>query len=70
MSSNEVKKIEENHRITVGELKEHLRLFPDDMEITFGCTTEAVPLIFYRTKMRGDNLVQIELNEVTEDFII
>ena len=58
---------EENHRITVGELKEQLRLYSDDTEITFGNTLEAVPLVFYRVKTRGDKLVQIELNELRDE---
>ncbi len=44
-------------RITVGELREHLKVFPDDWEVTFG------GLEFYRTKQRGDKLVQIEFNQ-------
>lgn len=58
--------IEEESRITVGELKEKLQGYPDDTEITFGSTVAAVPLIFYRVKSRGDGLVQIELNEASE----
>lgn len=56
--------IEEENRITVGQLMEYLSGYPSDTEITFGATIEAVPLIFYRVKKRGDDLVQIELNEV------
>jgi hypothetical protein len=59
--------IEEEHRITVGELKERLQGYPDDTEITFGATRAAVPLVFFRVKTRGDDLVQIELNEVMEN---
>lgn len=74
MSSEEkrkkIKEFEENHRITVGELKEYLNSLPDDMEITFGCTMDGVPLIFHRTKLRGGNLLQIELNEVREEIIL
>ncbi len=50
--------------LTVGMLKEYLNGYADDTEITFGSTTQGVPLIFYRLKTRGDNLVQIELNEL------
>jgi hypothetical protein len=57
---------EKNHRVTVGELKEKLQGYSDDTEITFGATIAAVPLIFYRVKRRGDDLVQIELNEASE----
>src|ERR1700753_309884 len=55
---------EEEHRITVGELREQLNGYSDDTEITFGCALDAVPLIFYRVKTRGEKLVQIELNEL------
>lgn len=58
---------EEEHRITVGELLGQLRNYSPDTEITFGCTRDAIPLIFYRVKTRGDKLVQIELNELHED---
>lgn len=47
----------EEKRITVGELKMHLEAFTDDMEVSF-CGLE-----FYRTKRRGDDLVQIEFTE-------
>jgi Mor family transcriptional regulator len=43
--------------ITVGELKKHLESFSDDTVIYFG------GLDFYRTKPRGDKLVQIEFNQ-------
>ena len=48
---------------TVKDLREELAGLPDDTEITFGSTVAAVPLVFYRFKMRGDKLLQIELNE-------
>ncbi|MGE0269473.1 MAG: hypothetical protein AB7S78_13570 [Candidatus Omnitrophota bacterium] len=56
--------VERESRITIGRLREDLQGYSDDTEITFGSTREAVPLIFYRVKRRGDGLVQIELNEV------
>ncbi len=55
---------EEQSRITVGELKEQLGMYSDDTEITFGNTLDAVPLVFYWVKTRGDKLAQIELNEL------
>jgi hypothetical protein len=58
---------EERRRITVGDLRKELASYSDDTEITFGCTLDAVPLIFYRVKARGDKLVQIELNELTDE---
>ena len=50
--------------ITLGELRQLLAGYPDDMVITFGATREAVPLVFYRVKQRGEKLLQIELNEL------
>ena len=60
---------EEESRITVGELREQLSGYSDDTEITFGCTLDAVPLIFYRVKTRGEKLVQIELNELHDEEV-
>ena len=50
-------------RITKGELFAHLDSLSDDTEIDFGCTLLGVPLEFFRFKMRGDNLMCIELSE-------
>lgn len=49
--------------LTVGQLVDDLLLFGRDCEITFGSTMAGAELVFYRTKRRGENLVQIELNE-------
>lgn len=43
--------------ITVGELRELLANFADDWELSFGA------LHFYRVKVRGEKLVQIEFDE-------
>lgn len=43
--------------ITVGQLKEELALYSDDTELSFS------GLEFYRLKMRGDKLVQVEFNQ-------
>jgi hypothetical protein len=52
------------NNLTVGELKKHVADLPSDMEITFGSSKHSKrPLIFYRFKRRGDDLLQIELNE-------
>lgn len=59
--------LDDGERITVGELKRRLSIFPDDAEITFGSTRNGVPLVFYRTKGRGPDLVHIELKELHED---
>lgn len=45
--------------ITVGDLRRHLEVFPDDWEVTFGGVLE-----FYRTKSRGPATVDIEFNQV------
>ncbi|WP_339021825.1 hypothetical protein [Aeromonas salmonicida] len=53
------------NNLTVGELKECISDLPSDMEITFGSSRYSKrPLIFYRFKSRGDDLLQIELNEL------
>lgn len=49
------KKIESS--ITVAELIDHLRIFPDHYKIYFG------GLDFYRLKKRGDNFIQMEFNQ-------
>ncbi len=49
------------YSITVGELRRALEPFPDDWELTFGSGN----LEFYRTKARGEKLVQIEFNQNT-----
>lgn len=43
--------------ITVGELKEHLAIYPDNYTIDFS------GLEFYRLKQRGDTHVQLEFNQ-------
>lgn len=45
--------------LTIGELRKSLELYPDDWQVIFGCED----LEFYRTKQRGDKLVQIEFNQ-------
>jgi len=44
---------------TVGDLRRALEVFPDDWQVIFGCQE----LEFYRTKTRGEKLVQIEFNQ-------
>ena len=47
---------------TVGDLKRDLSIYSDDMELYFE------GFDYYRVKQRGDNILQIELNEnVSED---
>ena len=48
------------YTITVGELLDHLKHVPADTDLFFG----AGDLAFYRTKWRGDKLLQIEFNQV------
>ena len=43
--------------ITVKELKERLSIFNDDCVVDFG------GLDFYRLKLRGDKLLQVEFNQ-------
>ena len=52
-----IKKLPEVPKITVGDLKRQLSLFDDDIEISFSGLT------FYRLKMRGSKLVQIEFGQ-------
>ena len=53
MNKDEIK----NNVITVGDLRRDLEIYPDDYEIHFEGFN------YYRTKKRGDKIVQIELNE-------
>jgi hypothetical protein len=50
------------NRITIEQLIDHLKIFDPKSELTFGSDQ----LTFYRTKLRGERLVQIEFNEVIE----
>lgn len=52
-----------DYRITIGELIDHLSTFNKNDELTFGNDDQ---LTFYRTKKRGEKVVQIEFNEVIE----
>lgn len=47
----------ENPTITVGALRNALKDFPDDCEIMFSGLT------YFRLKLRGENLVQMEFDE-------
>jgi hypothetical protein len=49
---------DESERFTAGDLRRHLAAFPDEYEVDFSGLT------FYRTKMRGPDLVQIEFAEI------
>ena len=52
---------------TAGEFKKYLSPLLDDMEITFGSSKFTKrPLVFYRCKVRGDNIIQIELSELDD----
>lgn len=54
--------------ITAGDLKKYFAPFPDSMEINFGSSKFSKrPLIFYRCKVRGENLIQIELSELDDE---
>ncbi|WP_417446318.1 hypothetical protein [Kangiella sp.] len=45
-------------KITVGEMKEMLQGWPEDMELYFN------GLDFYRLKQRGEKLLQVEFNQL------
>jgi hypothetical protein len=49
--------MDNNKNITIGELKVHLAVFADADELYFG------GLEFYRTKLRGPGLVQVEFSQ-------
>ncbi|MEZ9627867.1 hypothetical protein [Aliivibrio fischeri] len=54
--------------LTVGELLEIIGELPDDMPITFGSSKYSKkPLVFYRFKTRGADVLQIELNEIDNE---
>lgn len=54
-------------RVTVGELISSLQQYSPETEVTFGSSTYSKrPLIFYRFKRRGADLLQIELSEIGE----
>lgn len=53
---------------TVGELKSFLKTVPAETEITFGSSTFSKrPLVFYRCKRRGEDLLGIEVSELDSD---
>lgn len=51
----------ERDSMTVGALIDQLLVYPRDAEVSFGGGADA--LTFYRFKLRGENLVQLEFNE-------
>jgi hypothetical protein len=59
-------RLTEEQSLTVGDLMRQLSGYDKDTEITFGSTLDANLLVFNRVKRRGDNLVQIELNELRD----
>ena len=54
--------------ITVGDLRRQLEVFGDDWTVIFSDTEAGNPMVFNRTKSRGAKLVQIELNELTDEW--
>ena len=52
--------------LTVKDIRDAIHGLEDNVEISFGSTLAGVPLEFYRFKPRGDDLLQIELNEREE----
>jgi hypothetical protein len=54
-----------DNKLTVGLLRELLSDYPLSMEVTFGATKfNKRPLFYYRFKVRGEKLIQLELNEL------
>jgi len=54
-----------NHKLTVGLLRKLLSGYPLSMEVTFGATKfNKRPLFYYRFKVRGEKLIQLELSEL------
>ena len=61
--------INSSETLTVGNLRKFLESVDPESEITFGASKfRKRPLIFYRFKTRGDKLLQIELNEIDQNF--
>jgi hypothetical protein len=56
-------KIKDDDLLTVGELQERLHAFPPDYKIFFGTNS----LQFYRLKLRGPGLVQLEFSQVVSE---
>ena len=54
--------MEATRTTTIGELVDHLSVFPRDARVLFGDADDN--LVFYRTKRRGPDLVQIEFEGV------
>ena len=55
-------------KLTVSKIKKMIEDLDDSMEISFGSSKySSRPLVFYRFKKRGEDLLQIELNEVEYD---
>ena len=53
--------VEKGYTLTVGDIRDAIARLPDDTEVTFGTSMNGEELDFYRFKMRGDDLLQIEL---------
>lgn len=50
-----------DYTLTVGDIRDAIARLPDDTQVTFGACMHGEELKFYRFKMRGDELLQIEL---------
>lgn len=48
--------------LTAGDIRDAIADLPDDAEIGFGICNHGEPLKFWRFKMRGDNLLNIEFS--------
>jgi hypothetical protein len=55
-------------KLTVGKLREFLADCDRDMAVTFGASRfRKRPFVFYRFKVRGEKLLQFELNELDQN---
>lgn len=52
--------------LTVGELRNAIAAFPDDVEVIFGPDNSGEPLQFGRFKKRGSNIIAIEFSSPAE----
>jgi len=62
LDAGTLRKPEWNFRITVGDLIRHLSNCGPDWEIDFGCSTDAVPLVFEKLQP----ILSIDLDQPTE----
>jgi hypothetical protein len=54
----------DKHSMTMAEFRKQLALYPDNCDVCFA--VDGIRLHFMRAKSRGDDLVQLEFNEIDE----